>query len=819
LFLARLDLLPVAEICPALIQSLKQHNKVILSAPPGAGKSTYLPLFLLNHADFSRKTILLLEPRRLAAKSIASYLASQLNESVGQQVGYQIRHEKSYSKNTRLLIVTEGVLIRKIQQDPELAGIDLIIFDEFHERSLQADLALALALEVQQLNSDLQLLIMSATLDQQKLATALDAPVLSSEGRSYPVEIVYQAPTAEPIWLQSARLSLQASLKHQGSILTFLPGQREIHQARDWLLEQNKDSQLDIYALSGALTLAEQQQAIAPSPQGRRKLVLTTNIAETSLTIEGIEVVVDSGLCRQAVYHPKHGLTRLDTVAISQAAATQRAGRAGRLSAGVCYRLDSAELWQRRSAFTPASILQSDLTSLLLEISAWGCSPEQLFWLDQPTQANLKSAAWVLLQLKAINDKGQITDFGRQLLATGTEPRLAALVLHGKQLEHQGEHGAAWLAVVLATLLENPNRSREQDIDQLLQQPLYGALLQQAKQLAQQNQIKVSPYLPQHLTAALLSRAFPDRIAILRGKGYLLTNNAGALLFPDSPLSGAEVLVICDLHFGQSTQISLAARWTMAELMLEWQADMQKQSYFGFDAQQGRFIAEQRLMLGSCVLERKPLTTKLTETEQQQAWLDWLKQQGLQALPWTEKALQLRYRLQLMQYYMPEHQLPKVDDDGLWADVQDWLAPAVGRFTKLNDLNKLDLYNLLWQRLTYQQQQLLNTTMPDSWRSAVGSMIPVHYSDEGEAILSIRIQEMFGQLETPAVANGRLAMKIHLLSPARQPLQVTQDLASFWANSYAEVKKEMKGRYPKHYWPDNPAEAMPTNKTKKAMQK
>lgn len=793
-------MLPVAEICPQLVQSLKQHNKVILSAPPGAGKSTYLPLFLLNHADFAEKTILLLEPRRLAAKSIASYLARQLNEAVGQQVGYQIRHEKSYSKNTRLLIVTEGVLIRKIQQDPELAGIDLIIFDEFHERSLQADLALALALEVQQLNSDLQLLIMSATLDQQKLALALDAPVLSSEGRSYPVDILYQAPTSEPVWLQSARLSLQASLKHQGSILTFLPGQREINQARDWLVEQNRDSQLDIYALSGALTLAEQQQAIAPSPQGRRKLVLTTNIAETSLTIEGIEVVVDSGLCRQAIYHPKHGLTRLDTVAISQAAATQRAGRAGRLLAGICYRLDSAELWQRRIAFTPASILQSDLTSLLLEISAWGCVPEQLFWLDQPPQANLKSAAWVLLQLKAINDKGQITDFGRQLLATGTEPRLAALVLHGKQLEQQGEQGAAWLAVVLATLLENPNRSREQDIDQLLQQPLYGALLQQAKQLAQQNQIKVSIYLPQHLTAALLSRAFPDRIAILRGKGYLLTNNAGSLLFPDSPLSGAEVLVICDLYFGHSTQISLAARWTMAELMQEWQADLQKQSYFGFDAQQGRFIAEQRLMLGSCVLERKPLNTKLTETEQQQAWLDWLKQQGLQALPWTEQALQLRYRLQLMQQLMPEHQLPKVDDEALWADAEIWLAPALGKFTKLSDLNKLDLKTLLLQRLTYKEQQLLASCMPERWRSGSGVLLPVHYSEEGEVILSARIQEMFGQIETPTVANGRLAMKIHLLSPARRLLQVTQDLAGFWANGYAEVKKEMKGRYPKHNW-------------------
>ena len=815
--LKRVHLLPVAEICPELVQRLKHHNKVILSAPPGAGKSTYLPLYLLKHPDFAGKTILLLEPRRLAAKSIASYLASKLGEAVGQQVGYQIRYERNFSQDTRLLIVTEGVLIRKIQQDPELADVDLILFDEFHERSLQADLALALALEVQQLNTALQLVIMSATLDQQKLAQALDAPVLVSEGRSYPVEILYQVPTAEAVWLQSARLSLQASRKHQGSILTFLPGQREINQARDWLLEHNKDSQLDIYALSGALTLAEQQQAIAPSPKGRRKLVLTTNIAETSLTIEGIEVVVDSGLCRQAVYHPKHGFTRLDTVAISQAAAIQRAGRAGRLSSGTCYRLDSAELWQRRSAFTPASILQSDLTSLLLEISAWGCSAEQLFWLDPPPAAHLNSAAWVLQQLKAINDKGQLTDFGRQLLATGTEPRLAALVLHGKQLELKGEQGAAWLAVVLATLLENPNRSREQDIDQLLQQPLHGALLQQARQLAQQNQIRISHSLPQHLTAVLLSRAFPDRIAIARGKGYLLTNSTGVALLSDSPLAGAEVLVICDFYFTKSTQVSLAARWTLAQLLQEWQSDLERQSYFGFDAQQERFIAEQRLMLGSCVLERKPLSSKLTEAQQQQAWLDWLQQQGLQVLPWSEQALQLRNRLKLMQQLMPEQGLPRVDEAALWADAGLWLAPALSKFTKLNDLNKLDLYTLLWQRLTYKEQQILNSYLPDSWRSATGSMIPLHYSDDGDVILSIRIQEMFGQLQTPAVADGRLAMKIHLLSPARRPLQVTQDLASFWANSYAQVKKEMKGRYPKHYWPDNPAEAMPTNKTKKAM--
>ncbi|MFC4655168.1 ATP-dependent helicase HrpB [Rheinheimera marina] len=809
--------LPVADICPALLDHLERHNKVLLSAPPGAGKSTYLPLFLLQQPHWHDKTILMLEPRRLAAKSIASYLAARLNETPGQTVGYQIRHEQKVSGQTRLLIVTEGVLLRKIQSDPELSGIDLVIFDEFHERSLQADLALALCLEVQQLNEQLKLLIMSATLDLNALSQQLQAPVLQSEGRSYPVDIRYQPPSNDAVWLQCAKLALRESQAQQGSLLVFLPGQREIEQALQFLLEHNQDPQLDCYALLGALTLEQQQQAIAPSPAGRRKLVLCTNIAETSLTIEGIQLVIDSGQAREAVFHPRHGLTRLETVAISQASATQRAGRAGRLGPGICYRLDSPEQWQRRPAFSKAAILQSELTGLVLESAAWGCAAEQLFWLDNPPAAHLAQARWVLEQLGALDAKGQITRLGQQLVQSGADPRLAAMLHYGRELEQQGEQGAAWLAVVLTTFLEQRRPSGEDNLDQLLSRPLPSALLQQAKLLARQLNISSTFQFPLHLTASLLSRAFPDRIAQKRGKGYQLANGAGVQLFADSGLQGAEFLVVADVLFRDQAIASLVVPWTLPELKQSWQSHLQQQHHVGFDEKAGRFIAQQQLCLGKLVLERKTLTQALTEQDVQQGWLSYLTEHSLQALPWSEPARQLQNRLTLAQQ-LGVGQFPAMDEVSLLQSAADWLLPYLGRITKVADLARLDLYTLLWQRLDYRQQQELHQYCPDSWRSATGSMIPLYYQDDGAVVLSIRIQEMFGQLETPTIALGKKPLRIELLSPARRPLQLTQDLASFWRNSYQDVKKEMKGRYPKHYWPDDPAQAMPTNKTKKAMQ-
>ena len=417
--------LPVAEICPPLLQALLHHPRVLLTAPPGAGKSTYLPLFLLRQAEYAGKTIVMLEPRRLAAKSIASYLAAQLGEGVGETVGYQIRFEQQHSARTRLLIVTEGVLIRKIQQDPTLEAIDLLIFDEFHERSLQADLALALALEVQLLSDQLRLLIMSATLAGNELSEKLAAPLLQSEGRSYPVDIRYIAPTAEDLWLQSARLARQLLSEHVGSFLLFLPGQREIERALLYLQQQQLPADTDVFALIGSLSLSEQQQAIAPSPAGRRKIVLATNIAETSLTIDGISLVIDSGVARQAVYQPKFGFSKLDTVQISQASAVQRAGRAGRLSAGFCYRLDTAEKWARRPAFTTADMLQADLLGLRLDIAGWGCPVDALFWLDPPPKAQILAAEQCLRWLGALDERGSLTAHGKAMLQLPTDPRLA----------------------------------------------------------------------------------------------------------------------------------------------------------------------------------------------------------------------------------------------------------------------------------------------------------------------------------------------------------------------------------------------------------
>lgn len=810
--------LPVAKCCDALLDALEHHPKVLLSAPPGAGKSTYLPLFLLQSTQWAGKTIVMLEPRRLAAKSIATYLAKQLGEPVGLQVGYQIRHEQKHSEYTRLLLVTEGVLLRKIQRDPELLGIDLVIFDEFHERSLHADIALALTLEVQALNESLKLLLMSATLDLTTMAKALDAPVIRSTGQSYPVEVRYQAPTQEPLWQQCARLALLQSEQEQGSCLVFLPGQREIENALAYIRQLNTSQELDCFALLGALSLEEQQQAIAPSPVGRRKIVLCTNIAETSLTIEGIRVVIDSGQAREAVFHPRHGLSRLETIAISQASAVQRAGRAGRLGPGICYRLDTPEHWQRRPAFSKPAILQSDLTSLVLEVSAWGASPEHLFWLDLPPESNVIQARGVLELLGALDAKGQLSAFGQSLLTTGLDPRLAAMFQVASELERKGERGARWLALVLQAFLEQRRFTSESNLDQLLSQALPAVIVSQAKQQAKSLGVTPEAVLPVHLSAYLLSCAFPDRVALKRGKGYQLANGAGVQLLPGSSLQTAELLVIADVVFKDTALVSLALPWSLTDLKKVAFDKLNRELFIGFDDKAERFIAEEQLCFGKLVLERKPLGKALNEDELQQGWLRFFRDKGLSPLPWTEQSEQFKARTRLASTWS-DVEFPAVDEESLLAQLQEWLLPFLTRANKVADLQKLDMYALLEQRLSYPQKQRLQKLCPDSWCSVLGTKIALNYQADGEVVLAVRLQEMFGQLETPTVGEGKKAVRIELLSPAKRPLQVTKDLASFWQNSYQDVKKEMKGRYPKHYWPDDPAQAMPTNKTKKAMQR
>lgn len=869
--------LPVASIAAELVNALDQHAVVLLTAPPGAGKSTFLPLYLLQHPDWQHRRMVMLEPRRLAAKNIASYVAAQLGEDVGQQVGYQIRYESCVSANTRLTIVTEGVLTRKIQQDPQLSGIDLLIFDEFHERSLHADLALALSLEVQQLNHQLRILLMSATLASDALAARLQAPVLSCEGRQFPVQLHYMAPNQQPLWQQAAAIALNAVA--QGSVLVFLPGMREINLASQWLAQQwqlssSTDSTVmtampvQVHALMGSLTLAEQQAAIAPAPAGFRKIVLATNIAETSLTIDGIVVVVDSGVARKAQFLPRAGFTSLDTVNISQAAALQRMGRAGRLQAGICYRIDTAERFRRRPAFDTPAIEKEDLLGLVFDIAQWGAQVDDLFWLNPPPKAALAAARDTLQRLEILSSNWQLTALGKQVASLGLAPRQGVMLLKAQQLAGRYGDGCIALAAKLAVVLDERRSSPQVDLIPQLRSTDHGLLANQAMQLARQvglsGRLPNSQQLPLQWAALLLSYAFPDRIAQRRGRGYLLVNGAGAELPADDSLQGQDFLVIAELRrYQQQNVISSAVALPATDVWQYWLPNCTPINMFALDSERGRFIAQQRLQLGALVLKSQNASQQFTVEQRQQAWQQWFVQQGLATLPWTADAEQLCIRVQIARRLRSEIRWPDYSRAGLLADCEQWLLPHVLDIQQLSALQKLPLSQFLWQRLDYSQQQLLQQWLPAHWRSVLGTEVALEYqllSDpeddqyviatptlehvssaapaiandaiddsmtatadakpfRAQAMLAIRIQEMFGQLQTPQIADGKVPVIISLLSPARRPLQVTADLASFWQNAYQDVKKEMKGRYPKHYWPDDPAVAEPTNKTKKAMQR
>lgn len=811
--------LPVAAIAADLFDALHHSNRVVLSAPPGAGKSTWLPLFLLQHPQYQQQRILLLEPRRLAAKSIASYMASQLQQQPGQTIGYQVRHERKVSAATRLLIVTEGILTRMIQHDPELSAYDLVIFDEFHERSLHGDLALALTLEVQQLRASLTLLLMSATLDTKRLASALNARVVQSEGRSYPVAIRYQPPTREPVWQQVARTCWQLLQQDDGSILAFLPGQVEIEKAAEWLQQQALPAEVLVLPLLGSLPLNQQQQAIAAPEAGQRKIVLATNVAETSLTIEGIRMVVDSGVCRKARFHSRHGVMKLETVAISQAAATQRAGRAGRLEPGLCVRLDTEALWQRKANFTPPDICEAELTGLRLDCAGWGAQVDALFWLDSPPAANLQMAEGLLQQLGALNETCKITAHGKAMLALGTDPRLAAMLCSASQLEQAGEQGAVWLAALMAVALEQArDRSPLWSQLQSIQQQKNSMLHQQAEAWRQQLAGKKVVSSSHDLFIRLLCRAYPDRLAVKRGKGYLLANGAGALLPSEHALQSAPFLMISQLQLTvHGLMIRQAESLSLTQIENAFAEQLHWQTYRGFDEKNGRFIAEDHLRLGACILQRKASSQSINADQRSDAWLDYIQQKGVAALPWQSDSQQLLARIRLWVTLEPEQCALSWSDDALLHDRADWLGAWLGSCTSLAGLAKLPLKQALLSRLNYQQQQQLNRLLPERWQAPTGSQLLIDYQAEGGPQLAVRIQEVFGQSDSPVLANGRVNLVLELLSPGRRPLQRTQDLASFWKNAYSDVRKEMKGRYPKHYWPEQPASAMPTTRTRKAM--
>jgi len=831
--LPNLPELPINDILPELLAALAVSPAAVLTAEPGSGKTTIAPLALLDQPWLADRKIIILEPRRLAARAAAARMSELVDDKVGSTIGYRVRFDSKVSRVTRIEVVTEGILIRMLQNDPELGGIGLVIFDEFHERSLQADLALALCLDARQLREDLKILIMSATIDSGEVADLLGrAPVITGQGRCFPVTVEYlERQSTEAIVTRTARGIDKALAEQQGDILVFLPGAGEIRgvQAR-----YAKRADLACLPLYGDLPLEKQNLVFAKAP-GKRRLILATPIAETSLTIEGITIVVDSGQLKSPRFDSASGLTRLETIPISKASAEQRAGRAGRLGPGHCYRLWTRVEQHSRPDFLPAEIINADLAPLLLELALWGVSdPGQLVWPDPPRRGQIIQARKLLLDLEAIDEKLTITPLGRQLAGFPLHPRLALMLVHGRK------QGLSKLACRLAAILNNRDSLKHEagrqstDIEERLHLLAIlerdGARAVRAKggdpaacrrilREAGQYQRLLGKTAKDsgHLSEAgnLLASAYPDRIAHKKpGSGqHLLASGRGAILPTGDHLGQAELLVAAKLNAGKKQgRIFLAAPLSMAELRSDHAHLIQTKKTVRWDAEQKRVAAVEEERLGSLVLSQKKWPG--AEPDQiSQCLLEGIRQAGITCLPWQKKSRELQARIQSAHLWQPDT-WPDVADETLLEDLS-WLEPYLTGARGLNDLKKLDLADILLARLSWQDQQELDRIAPTHLKVASGSRIKLRYQPGEPPILAVRIQEMFGCEETPTVAGGKLPVLIHLLSPAQRPIQITSDLAAFWHATYREVKKELAGRYPKHYWPENPLEAQATNRAKR----
>lgn len=815
--------LPIDEVLPALRLALAERHETVLEAPPGAGKTTRVPLALLNEPWLAGQKILMLEPRRLAARAAAERLASELGEKVGETVGYRIRLDSKVGPNTRIEVVTEGILTRRLQHDPSLEGVGLLIFDEFHERSLDADLALALSLNGRELFRDeqpLKILLMSATLEGERLASILDdAPILRSEGRMYPVAMRWGRPfvPGEFIEPRVVQTVLDAINDESGSLLVFLPGQAEIRRVNQQLADAlGSRSDILLCPLHGELDLTAQRAAIEPAPKGLRKVVLATNIAETSLTIDGVRVVIDAGLARVPRFDPGSGMTRLDTQRISRASATQRAGRAGRLEPGVCYRLWSEDQHAQLAAYGSAEILQADLAGLALQLARWGVTPEQLIWLDMPPSASYAQARQLLDRLGAFHG-AKLTPHGEAMAELPAHPRIAHLLLRGQDL------GLADMACDIAALLG------ERDILRGVGADLHSRLallsgesraarggqggVQRAKQLARQyrgylrgkaRQPVADPDHPRWL-GALLALAYPDRVAQQRKPGgaeYRLANGRAALFSEVDGLMKQPWLVIADLGSRQGQReerIYLAAEFDPALLEGVLSEQVSVVDQLDWDEREGVLRAERQRKVGELVLNREPLTG-LDEATRTQALINLVRRKGLELLPWTPELRQWQARVALLRQLdlqiQGHSEWPDVSDAALLAGLEDWLGPYLGRVSRLSHFASLDLSSIVHNMLKWPLPQRLDELAPHHIKVPSGSSVRLDYS-EHPPILAVRLQELFGLADTPRIAGGRQVVKLHLLSPARRPVQVTQDLANFWRSTYAEVKKDLKGRYPK----------------------
>ena len=834
--------LPIHAVLPDLSRALMASRNVVLEAPPGAGKSTVAPLALLDEPWARDRRILLLEPRRLAARAVATRMAHSLGETPGGLIGYRMRLDTRVSARTRLEVVTEGVLTRMLQEDPALEGVAAVIFDEFHERSLAADLGLALCLESQAtLAESLRILVMSATLDGASVAALLGgAPVVRAEGRQFEVEIRYAGRGLPAVPEPDVSLSTQmapvvaglrsAISETQGDILAFLPGTPEIRRVRSMLEEGPREPGLVIHELYGELALDAQEAALQPARTGERKLVLSTNVAETSLTIEGVRVVVDAGLVRRAVFDPGTGMSRLVTERVSRASATQRAGRAGRVAPGVCYRLWGEGSQPTLAAFTPPEIMTADLAPLALELAAWGARDAgAMAWLDPPPQAALSQARDLLAGLDAIDHDGRITPQGRRMAAMGTHPRLAHMLVQARAA------GQGGLAARLAALLSERDlmrSARDPDMRSRLETLRHGGgtvdrgLLARVRQLIGQ----FSPHggsreadARDDEAGAVLAWAFPDRIAQRRGAiegpsggRYRLSNGRGARLEQVSTLGNAPYLVAVDLDDAEAAEarIRLAAPVTVAQLERVLAAHITEETQSGFDPREEAVIARRVKKLGALVLAERALP--LQGEAAVAAMVGALQQRGLSVLHWDDAARALLARLRFAAA-LPRMagNWPSFDEAALVESMPEWLGLYLHGINRLSQLGRVPLREALLSRLDYAAQRQLDELAPSRVTVPTGTQVQVDYLDESAPCIEVRLQEVFGLADTPRIGGGSVPVTLKLLSPARRPVQITRDLGGFWRGSYADVRKDLRGRYPRHYWPENPLEAEPTRGVKR----
>jgi ATP-dependent helicase HrpB len=819
--------LPIDPALPELTSALRTRNAAVLVAPPGAGKTTRVPLVLAREPWAKDKKIIVLEPRRLAARAAAGRMARTLGESVGETVGYRVRFAAKVTRKTRIEVVTEGVFTRMALADPTLDGVAAVLFDEFHERSLDADLGLALAGDIAQgLCDEMKLLVMSATIDGARVAKLLgDAPVIESHGRAFPVETRYlgRDPRAS-IESEVADAVLRALRTEAGSVLAFLPGAAEIRRAEVLIRERLADPAVDVVALFGALESDVQDRAITPAPPGRRKVVLATSIAETSLTIEGVRVVVDSGLARVPRYEPDVGLTRLETVRVSRASADQRRGRAGRIEPGVCYRLwDERQTGSLPAANTP-EIFAADLSGLVLDLAYWGVAdPGSLAFLDPPPRAAVAEAKALLIDLGAIDAAGRITEEGKRLRQLPLPPRLARMVVDGAAAGAAvlaanvalvlSERGLAGNDVDLAHRLEALRHDRSQRAQEAR------AMAQRWAEIANTNPEHAgrgeSPHLPRASLSpgVLLALAYPDRIARSRGGdgAFLLANGRGGVLDPASALARESFLAVGEIT-GAAAQgrIALAAALTLAEIEARFSSRIESRDEIAFDETTGSLHGRYLRRLGAVTLAAEPVKVVANE-DAARMLAQGIAQVGVARLPWTKSLLQWRDRVRFLRRLEGE-EWPDLSNDRLAATAADWLAPALLGKTSVGALGADELKDALQTLVPWKLRRRLDTEAPTHFAAPSGSSVPINYDGEEGPKLSIRVQELFGLDRHPAIAGGRVPLLIELLSPAHRPVQVTRDLPGFWRGSYAAVKAEMKGRYPRHPWPDDPIKAPATRR-------